>query len=85
MAIRGELELFLMYLALWLMKQSAGAAGNRQLDHMCGIFGIISEQIINRQDFGLGTPNLPLERLAELSWESQAEVLTELYSGLDVV
>ncbi len=58
---------------------------NRQLDHMCGIFGIISEQIINRQDFGLGTPNLPLERLAELSWESQAEVLTELYSGLDVV
>ena len=52
---------------------------------MCGIFGIISEQIINRHDFGLGTPNLPLERLAELSWESQAEVLTELYSGLDVV
>jgi hypothetical protein len=29
--------------------------------------------------------NLPLERLAELSWESQAEVLTQLYSGLDVV
>ena len=29
--------------------------------------------------------NLPIERLAELSWARQAEVLTQLYSGLDVV